>query len=107
MHCVDLGESFQTHINLQNLASIQPRTSPPEFAGGRRVQRVQGGRAREVRVPAGAPQRRGPRGAPRVARPLRARAYAFSNSTLEGFFRTANVFSNFFEVLSNVSKTIF
>ena len=28
MHCVDLGESFRTHIYLQNLASIQPRTSP-------------------------------------------------------------------------------
>ena len=28
MHCVALGESFQTHIYLQNLASIQPRTSP-------------------------------------------------------------------------------
>ena len=27
VHCVDLGESFQTHIFLQNLASIQPRTS--------------------------------------------------------------------------------
>ena len=24
VHCVDLGESFQTHIYLQNLASIQP-----------------------------------------------------------------------------------
>ena len=32
MHCVDLGESFQTHIHLQNLASIQPRTSPVKFA---------------------------------------------------------------------------
>ena len=32
MHCVDLGESFQTHIFLQNLASIQPRTSPVKFA---------------------------------------------------------------------------
>ena len=31
MHCVDLGESFQTHIFLQNLASIQPRTSPIKF----------------------------------------------------------------------------
>ena len=31
--CVDLGESFQTHIYLQNLASIQPRTSPLNFAG--------------------------------------------------------------------------
>ena len=27
-HCVDLGESFPTNIYLQNLASIQPRTSP-------------------------------------------------------------------------------
>ena len=35
MHCVDLGESFPlipTHIFLQNLASIQPRTSPFKFA---------------------------------------------------------------------------
>ena len=32
MHCVDLGESFQTHIYLQNLASIQPRTSSLKFA---------------------------------------------------------------------------
>ena len=31
MHCVDLGESFQTHIFLQNLASIQKRTSPIKF----------------------------------------------------------------------------
>ena len=31
VHCVDLGESFQTHIYLQNLASIQPRTSPSKF----------------------------------------------------------------------------
>ena len=32
VHCVDLGESFQTHIFLQNLASIQPRTSPFKLA---------------------------------------------------------------------------
>ena len=32
VHCVDLGESFQTHIYLQNLASIQPRTSPVKSA---------------------------------------------------------------------------
>ena len=32
VHCVDLGESFQTHVYLQNLASIQPRTSPLKFA---------------------------------------------------------------------------
>ena len=31
VHCVDLGESFQTHIYLQNAASIQPRTSPLKF----------------------------------------------------------------------------
>ena len=31
VHCVDLGESFPTHILLQNLASIQPRTSPVKF----------------------------------------------------------------------------
>ena len=30
VHCVDLGESFPTNIYLQNLASIQPRTSPTE-----------------------------------------------------------------------------
>ena len=32
MHCGDLGESFQTHIYLQILASIPPRTSPLKFA---------------------------------------------------------------------------
>ena len=32
VHCVDLGESFQTHIYLQILASIQPRTSTVKFA---------------------------------------------------------------------------
>ena len=32
VHCVDLGESFPTSIYLQNLASIQPRTSPFKFA---------------------------------------------------------------------------
>ena len=31
VHCVDLGESFPTSIYLQNLASIQPRTSPNNF----------------------------------------------------------------------------
>ena len=35
MHCVDLGESFPTSIYLQNLASIQPRTSPPKFLRNR------------------------------------------------------------------------
>ena len=37
VHCVDLDESFQTHIYLQNLASIQPRTSPLKFVGSRYV----------------------------------------------------------------------
>ena len=31
VHFVDLGESFPTHILLQNLASIQPRTSPSKL----------------------------------------------------------------------------
>ena len=31
VHCVDLGESFPTSIYLQNLASIQPRTSLVKF----------------------------------------------------------------------------
>ena len=30
--CVDLDESFQTHIYLQNVASIQPRKGPLKFA---------------------------------------------------------------------------
>ena len=32
VHCVDFGESFPTSIYLQNLASIQPRTSLVKFA---------------------------------------------------------------------------
>ena len=32
VHCVDLGERCQTHIYLQNVASMQPRTSPGKFA---------------------------------------------------------------------------
>ena len=32
VHFVDLGESFPTHIFLQNLASMQLRTSPVKFA---------------------------------------------------------------------------
>ena len=31
VHFVDLGESIPTHIYLQNLASIQPRTSPSKL----------------------------------------------------------------------------
>ena len=37
VHCVDLGESFQTHIYLKNLASIQPRTSSPKFGRSPRL----------------------------------------------------------------------
>ena len=32
VNCVDLGESFQTHIFLQNFVSLQPRTIPVKFA---------------------------------------------------------------------------
>ena len=32
VHCVDLGESFQTHVYLQYFVSIQPRMSPVKFA---------------------------------------------------------------------------
>ena len=32
VHCVDLGGRLLTRIYLQNLASIQPRTSPVKFA---------------------------------------------------------------------------
>ena len=32
MHCVDLGESVPTSIYLQNVASIQPRSSLVKFA---------------------------------------------------------------------------
>ena len=31
MHCVDLGESFPTSINLHKSASIQPRANPSKF----------------------------------------------------------------------------
>ena len=40
MHCVDLGESFPTSIYLQNLASIQPRTSLVKFARSPRTDRL-------------------------------------------------------------------
>ena len=40
VHCVDLDESFPTHIYLQNLASIQPRTSPLKFAASVHLEEV-------------------------------------------------------------------
>ena len=50
VHCVDLGESFQTHNFLQNFVSIQPRTSPVKFARPLAVQtlayQVEGTRSR-------------------------------------------------------------
>ena len=63
MHCVDLGESFPTHIYLQSLASMQPRTSPVKFAGSLAVQQAANVRGAEVlwtcgawRLPAEAPR---------------------------------------------------
>ena len=41
MHCVDLAESFPTSICLQNMASIQPRTSLVKFVPALRVQIAQ------------------------------------------------------------------
>ena len=42
VHCVDLGESFPTSIYLQNLASIQPRTSRLQLGGIRCLRIVAG-----------------------------------------------------------------
>ena len=62
VHCVYLGESFQTHIYLQNVASIEPRTSPVKFtrSSGAAAQRKapQAG----LRALRGAGRRCGPRG---------------------------------------------
>ena len=33
--CADLGKCLETHIYLQSLTSIQPRTSPPKFTASR------------------------------------------------------------------------
>ena len=51
VHYVDLGESFQTHIYLQNFVSIQPRTSPVKFAAAGRATRG-GEQRRAVRAAA-------------------------------------------------------
>ena len=40
VQCVDLGESFQTHIFLLNFASVQPRTSRLKFARSSGAERV-------------------------------------------------------------------
>ena len=47
VHCADLDESFQTHIFLQNFASIQPRTSPLEMLMSTVPGPVGGGRERQ------------------------------------------------------------
>ena len=87
VHCVDLGESFQTHIYLQNLASIPPRTSPVKFAGSRDSWR-----------PSGAGRRGGaPRFAPRPPRAApggRCSAF-FKNAFFENAFFENAFFENF------------
>ena len=40
MHCVDLGESFPTHIYQQKLASILRRTNPIKFSRSPRTVRI-------------------------------------------------------------------
>ena len=59
VHCVDLGESFQTHIFLQNFVSIQPRSlalqslwsDPEELEGWCPAETPRCGRGRPRRVP--------------------------------------------------------
>ena len=46
VHCVDLDESFQTNIYLQNFVSIQPRTSSLKFARSPRTGALGGGARR-------------------------------------------------------------
>ena len=60
VHFVDLGKSFPTHIYLQNLASIQPRTSPLKFARTRCVgtRHLGSGAVRPARPSAWAPPTR-------------------------------------------------
>ena len=62
MHCVDLGESFPTHIFLQNFALIQPRTNPLTFARSPNecsTTGEPGGGTGRRRAPRGARRRRG------------------------------------------------
>ena len=88
MH-VEFGESFQTHIYLQNLVSIQPRTSPVKFAASprradaREVRRAEAGQP--ARLPAGDGQRLVQLPPPprlRQRLPAREPFYVFSNSEL-------------------------
>ena len=52
MHCVDLGESFQTHIYLQKLVSIQPRKSPVKFARSSSIEPAIAPKRRSLRMSA-------------------------------------------------------
>ena len=73
VHCVDLGENFQTQIYLQNLASIQPRKSPVKFACSYFVARVgsflifQGCRGEHISRCVGCQGARAPRRRPQLA----------------------------------------
>ena len=70
-HCVDLGESFQTHIYSQNFVSIQPSTSPVKFAARSRP------RPRSTTRPSSRP---------RTARRASRRFHGPIGKTLEGSF---------------------
>ena len=88
VHCVDLGESFPTHIYLQNLASIQPRTSPLKFVGSRNSWGLHPGglhfpsaaRGPPTRARRSRSRRRRPRG---PAPPTRARSRLYQNEILQ------------------------
>ena len=82
MHCVDLGESFPTHILLQNLASIQPLTSPVKFV---RSPRTDPPRLDSFRTGHGPGPRRG--GGGRPAGGARAAAGAGTHLRLLGVLR--------------------
>ena len=77
LNLVDLVKSFPTNIYLQNLASIQPRTSPVKVARplamlvGRGERRDGPAAAALLGLPQGAPHRRAPRRARRALRQLR------------------------------------
>ena len=88
VHCVDLGKSFQTHIYLQNLASIQPRTSPVKFAASRESSTAARGRPQAPRRDQ-APGRADPTVAATEAR-RRTRAVRDSEGKF-GVFTLANV----------------
>ena len=111
MHCVDFGESFQTHINLQNLASIQPRTSLVKFARGEGERSLQphaevppalGRAGRGAPRPAGhaAEARRGLLLGP-PARPAHLRP---GRDLAKGLLRCSVFLILFTEVLSNSSR---